>query len=169
MIPCIDWPGTRHRAVHNQHQNVISTSSSASHSLFPTAPIGYSPGTAVSYVRVSTTQQADRGGERDGFSILAQREANRRQAHALEALVAAEFIDRGESGRSADRPELQRMLAYLREHAVDFVIVHKINRLARSRADDIAITEAVRASGARLVPRTENIEPLLMVPCYTGS
>jgi DNA invertase Pin-like site-specific DNA recombinase len=118
----------------------------------------FSPLSAVSYVRVSTTRQADKGGERDGFSIPAQREANRRQAHGLGALIAVEFVDRGLSGRTANRTELQRMLAYIREHSVDYVIVHKLDRLARSRADDIAITQAIHEAGARLVSSTEGID-----------
>ncbi|GAB2517101.1 recombinase-like zinc beta ribbon protein [Paramicrobacterium agarici] len=95
---------------------------------------------------------------RDGFSIPAQRDANQRQAYGLGALVAAEFIDRGQSGRDIERPELRRMLAYLREHPVDYVIVHKLDRLARSRADDVAITQAVHAAGARLISSTEGID-----------
>ncbi|MCU1530109.1 MAG: hypothetical protein JWP75_3872 [Frondihabitans sp.] len=50
------------------------------------------------------------------------------------------------------------MLEYLREHPVDYVIVHKLDRLARSRADDVAITQAVHDAGARLVSSTENID-----------
>lgn len=120
--------------------------------------MSFSPLSAVSYVRVSTTRQVDKGGERDGFSIPAQREANRKQAHGLGALISAEFVDRGQSGRSTNRPELQRMLTYLQEHLVDYVIVHKLDRLARSRADDIAITQAIHASGARLISSTEGID-----------
>ncbi len=74
------------------------------------------------------------------------------------ALVAAEFVDRGQSGRNTNRPGLQRMLTYLKEHQVDYVIVHKLDRLARSRADDVAITEAIHASGARLISSTEGID-----------
>ncbi len=62
------------------------------------------PLTAVSYVRVSTAAQATRGGTRDGYSIPAQREANKRHAHSPGVLVVAEFIERGASARSADRP-----------------------------------------------------------------
>lgn len=116
------------------------------------------PVSAVSYIRVSTAQQAQRGGERDGFSIPAQREANKKHAHSLGALIAAEFVDRGQSGRNTNRPELQRMLTYLQEHQVDYVIVHKLDRLARSRADDIAITQTVHEAGARLVSSTEGID-----------
>jgi len=50
------------------------------------------------------------------------------------------------------------MLTYLQEHPVDYVIVHKLDRLARSRADDIAITQAVHAAGARLISSTEGID-----------
>lgn len=50
------------------------------------------------------------------------------------------------------------MLTYIREHSVDYVIVHKLDRLARSRADDITITQAVDATGARLVSSTEGID-----------
>lgn len=50
------------------------------------------------------------------------------------------------------------MLAYLKEHPVDYVIVHKLDRLARSRADDVAITQLVHAAGARLVSSTEGID-----------
>lgn len=113
---------------------------------------------AVLYVRVSTAQQLNGGGRHDGFSIPAQLDANRRRASGLNALIKAEFIDRGCSARSTDRPKLQQMLAYIREQQVDYVIVHKIDRLARSRADDIAITRAIHDAGARLVSSTEDID-----------
>jgi site-specific DNA recombinase len=38
------------------------------------------------------------------------------------------------------------------------VIVHKVDRLARNRADDVAITIAIRKSGATLVSCSENID-----------
>lgn len=38
---------------------------------------------AVSYLRVSTREQAERGGTEEGFSIPAQREANARKAAEL--------------------------------------------------------------------------------------
>ena len=50
------------------------------------------------------------------------------------------------------------MLRHLREHPVEFVIVHKVDRLARNRADDLEITLAIRASGAQLISCTENID-----------
>lgn len=116
-----------------------------------------SPLRAVSYVRVSTLDQARRGSEPEGLSIPAQREANRRHALEMGALVVAEFVERGRSGRSIERPELQRMLEYIQDRPVDFVIVHKIDRLARNRADDAAITRTIQNTGAYLVSTTEAI------------
>ena len=83
------------------------------------------PKFAVSYLRVSTRGQAERGGGHDeGFSIPAQREANKKKAMSMGAIVGKEFVDRGASAKSADRPQLQAMLEYVKENAdrVDYVI-----------------------------------------------
>ena len=69
--------------------------------------------TAVIYVRVSTKEQAERDGDPEGYSIPAQREACKRKAASLDAAVIEEFVDRGESARTADRPELQRLLDFV--------------------------------------------------------
>lgn len=113
---------------------------------------------AVSYLRVSTREQAERGGEREGFSIPAQRQANRTTAHGLGAWVVKEFVDAGESARSAARPALTEMLKWIRGNRVDIVVVHKLDRLARNRADDVQITQAIADAGARLVSSTEAID-----------
>ena len=115
--------------------------------------------TAVIYLRVSTKEQAERDADPEGYSIPAQRDACRRKAEALGAVVVEEFIDRGESAKTADRPELQRMLARLRDgRDIDYLIVHKVDRLARSRADDVSIGLALKTAGTQLVSVTENID-----------
>ena len=117
------------------------------------------PKRAVSYIRVSTREQAQRGGSEEGFSLPAQREANKCKAQSMGALVVKEFADRGESARSANRPELQKMLTYLKEDGgIDYVIVHKLDRLARNRADDVEINRAFEEAGVRLVSTSENID-----------
>ncbi len=116
------------------------------------------PATAVIYLRVSTKEQATRGGEAEGFSIPAQRDSCRRKAASLGAAVVEEFVDRGESARSARRPELQRMLAYIADNPVGFCIVHKVDRLARNRVDDVEINVALTRSGVTLVSCSENID-----------
>ena len=119
------------------------------------------PKFAVSYLRVSTAGQASRGGGDDeGFSIPAQREANKRKALSMGAMVGKEFVDRGASARSADRPKLQEMLEYIKENSsrVDYVIVHKVDRLARNRGDDVDITRALSEAGVQLVSASESID-----------
>ena len=113
---------------------------------------------AVSYLRVSTREQAERGGTEEGFSIPAQREANQRKAEELGARVVREFVDAGESARSADRDGLQDMLAFITATRVQFCIVHKLDRLARNRADDVKIHEALINAGVTLVSATESID-----------
>jgi site-specific DNA recombinase len=113
---------------------------------------------AVSYLRVSTKEQAERDGDPEGFSIPAQRQANLRAAESLGADVVAEFVDRGESARSAARPELQRMLKFVEAEPISYCIVHKVDRLARNRVDDVEINLALTKAGARLISATENID-----------
>lgn len=119
------------------------------------------PKFAVSYLRVSTRGQAERGGGNDeGFSIPAQREANKKKALSMGAMVGKEFVDRGASAKSADRPQLQAMLEYVKENAdrVDYVIVHKVDRLARNRDDDSDIMRVLRECGVQLVSASESID-----------
>ena len=119
------------------------------------------PKFAVSYLRVSTRGQAERGGGADeGFSIPAQRESNKRKALSMGAMVGKEFVDRGASAKSADCPELQKMLQYVKENAdrVDYVIVHKVDRFARNRGDDIDIMRVLNECSVQLVFASESID-----------
>ena len=51
------------------------------------------------------------------------------------------------------------MLAYLaQDGGVDYVIVHKLDRLARNRADDVEINRAFDEAGVRLVSTSEHID-----------
>jgi len=113
---------------------------------------------AVSYLRVSTREQAEKGGTDEGFSIPAQREATRRKAEQLGAGIVEEFVDAGASAKSSDRPELMRMIQYVKANKVAYCIVHKVDRLARNRADDVSIHLALQQCGVMLVSATENID-----------
>jgi site-specific DNA recombinase len=114
----------------------------------------------VSYLRVSSRGQLDTDYDPDGLSLPAQREGGERKAHSLEAEVVREFVERAESGTStARRPALQALLDFIKEDGqIDYVIVHKVDRLARNRADDVAIVMQIRAAGAQLVSVSENID-----------
>ena len=113
---------------------------------------------AVIYLRVSSARQATVGGSEEGFSIPAQREITSRTAHGLGAYVVKEFIDAGASGTSIDRPALQNMLSYITENSVDYVVVHKVDRLARNRAHDSTIATTIAEAGAKLVSASESID-----------
>ena len=114
---------------------------------------------AAIYLRVSTSAQAKRNREPEGYSIPAQREACLRKAAELGCEVVAEFTDRGESAKTADRPELNALLDRVRiERDLDCVIVHKVDRLARNRYDDATISYTLKAAGVELHSVTENID-----------
>jgi site-specific DNA recombinase len=113
--------------------------------------------TAVIYLRVSTKDQAFRNNTAEGLSLPAQREACERKAESLSATIVEQFVERGESAKTANRAELQRLLAYVKDNPVDYVIVHKVDRWARRVADDVQITLAIRTSGAMLISCTEGI------------
>ena len=113
---------------------------------------------AVTYLRVSTTEQSRKGGTNEGYSIPAQRDATRKAAHAHGAFVVKEFVDAGASGTSMKRAGLQKLLAFVEENRVDYVIVHKLDRLARSRKDDALIADRLQRVGAMLVSSSESID-----------
>ena len=121
-----------------------------------TLPDGKVP--AISYLRVSTKDQATRNGLEEGLSIPAQREAADRKAAQLNAVIVAEFIEPGESGKTARRKALQEMLDYLAEHPVRYCIINKVDRIARNRLDDAIIHATLRQAGVTLVSVMENID-----------
>ena len=114
---------------------------------------------AVIYLRVSSRGQVETDYDSEGFSLPAQRTACTRKASSLGATVVDEFVEAGESGTSIKgRKALSQLLDRLAEGDIDYVIVHKVDRLARSRADDVTIANAIRGSGATLVSVSENID-----------
>jgi site-specific DNA recombinase len=113
---------------------------------------------AFIYLRVSTKEQARTGGGAEGYSIPAQRGACHVKAAQLGAVIQGEYVDAGESAKTADRDDLQRMLQDIKEMRPDYVIVHKVDRLARNRADDIAINLLLKKYDVTLVSCTENID-----------
>lgn len=109
---------------------------------------------AVIYLRVSTKEQAE-----EGYSISAQAEACRRFIAERGWELADEYVDRGESARTADRPQLQAMLGRLSEDpSIDCLVVHKLDRLARNLEDHAAVRAVLRKAGVQLHSVTESLE-----------
>lgn len=93
----------------------------------------------VAYVRVSS---------------LEQNEA--RQLEALEKYNIDKWFTEKVSGKDTNRPELQRLLEYVRDG--DTVYVHDFSRLARSTKDLLELVETLQNKGVHLVSNKENMD-----------
>lgn len=111
---------------------------------------------AVAYYRVSTEEQA-----RDGVGLKVQRERVRAYAVAagIELDDACEFVEEGASGKSLNRPQLQRVLSMIRAGRVRTLIVFKLDRLTRSPRDIWTLVEdELHPHGVELVSVSEAID-----------
>jgi site-specific DNA recombinase len=90
----------------------------------------------VGYCRVSTNEQAE-----DGQSLATQRAVLERHAAERGDELVAVIEDPGESGKSLDRPGLQRALRMLADREVDGLVVVKLDRLTRSVRDVADLAE----------------------------
>lgn len=114
---------------------------------------------AVIYLRVSTKEQAQVGEGKEGYSIPAQREACMKLLHEQGWELADEFVDAGFTATSLKRPALQRMMSALKDdREIKFVIVHKLDRLARQVEGHVTITGVLKKLGVRLVSITERVD-----------
>lgn len=104
------------------------------------------------YCRVSSDEQAAHG-----ISINAQRDILNGYA-AMSQNEIKIFEDAGFSGKSMDRPALQRLLSSI-SSGVTAVVVWKLDRLSRSLRDTLAMIEDIFApAGVTLVSVTESID-----------
>ena len=93
----------------------------------------------IGYIRVSTQEQN-----------------TMRQEALMEALGVDEvYIDRM-SGKNTNRPELQKMMEYVRKG--DTVIVESIRRFARNTRDLLELVEQLTAKGVEFVSKKEAID-----------
>lgn len=93
----------------------------------------------VGYVRVSTAEQNE------------ARQLETMKQRGIEKV----FIDKC-SGKNTDRPQLQAMLAFVRDG--DTVTVDSFSRLARSTKDLLQIVATLQDRGAQLVSVKENLD-----------
>ncbi len=108
---------------------------------------------------VYTRKSSEEGLEQEFNSLHAQREACeafiRSQHHEGWSCLPQAYDDGGRSGGNLERPELQQLLADIREGKVDVVVVYKIDRLTRSLADFAKIVEVFDAKGVSFVSVTQ--------------
>jgi site-specific DNA recombinase len=107
------------------------------------------------YTRVST----EAGLDQDFNSLDAQYDAAqayiRSQAHAGWTLIRHRYDDGGFSGGSTDRPALQQLIADIKDHKINVVVVYKVDRLTRSLADFAKLVELFDAHGVSFVSVTQ--------------
>jgi site-specific DNA recombinase len=107
----------------------------------------------VAYVRVSTEEQSQRG-----VSLAAQREKITAYASLYGLELVTTIEDAGLSGKSLDRPGLQKALAMLRRREVDALVVMKLDRLTRSVRDLGALIEDQFSGRTALLSVSEQID-----------
>ncbi len=89
----------------------------------------------VSYLRVSTDKQG-----KSGLGLEAQRSAVSEYLNGVNGKSLGEFVE-VESGRRADRPELERALGLCRIHGATLVVA-KLDRLSRNAHFLLGLKEA---------------------------
>jgi len=102
----------------------------------------------VSYLRVSTTDQAERD-----LSIPAQRRAVEEYAARYGATIANEYAEQGHSGRDPHRPEFRRMLGDVLapDSDVGVIVVHHTSRFTRDATEARLVKRRLRKAGVRVL------------------
>lgn len=108
---------------------------------------------AVAYARFSSNNQREE-------SIDAQLRAIHEYCEKENIELIAEFTDEAVSGKTDDREDFQNMInQLLKEHLqVDYVLVHKFNRFARSKFDSALYKKRLKDVGIKVVSVTQKID-----------
>ncbi|WP_353745797.1 cassette chromosome recombinase CcrB [Staphylococcus aureus] len=105
------------------------------------------------YVRVSTEIQST-----EGYSITGQINQIEEYCQFNNFKVVDVYADRGISGKSMNRPALQRMLEDAKNGHIDCVMVYKTNRLARNTSDLLKIVEDLHKQNVEFFSLSERME-----------
>lgn len=105
-------------------------------------------GTAIGIVRVSTFEQ----GQGDRYSLPHQKSHIKEecQARGIRLLNTFEFIQSGAKVMS-ETGERRRVLDYIRQHQVQVVVVHELDRLARSMLDTLVFVDELDKAGVAII------------------
>ena len=104
---------------------------------------------AAAYARFSSDNQRDE-------SIDAQLRAIYKFAQDNGYEIVAEYIDRAKTGTNDRREDFQRMIADSASGDFEAVIVHKLDRFARSRYDSAFYKRTLKTNGVQLVSVLEH-------------
>lgn len=109
----------------------------------------------ATYSRVSTEEQA-----KDGFSLQAQQKRMRAYARSRGWDVVGEYIEKGESGRTIERPEYLRMMD--ESDKWDLLIVWKLDRIHRDSLNFSKMMAAMNKAEKGFVSIWENFDSTTM-------
>jgi site-specific DNA recombinase len=115
-----------------------------------------SPARIALYTRVSTDLQASR----DEGSLETQEARLRAAVSAAHepGEVRMVFREEGESGKSLDRPQLQRLLSAIRAREIDMVMVTRVDRLSRSLLDFFEMHRLMEEHGVKFHSLNEHFD-----------
>lgn len=106
---------------------------------------------AAIYARYSSENQRDE-------SIDAQIFAIEEYAKRNNIIIVATYIDRAKSATTADRPSFQEMIKMSETGLFDTIIVHKLDRFARSKYDSAIYKQRLKVNNVQLLSATENLD-----------
>lgn len=107
--------------------------------------------TAYAYARFSSDNQREE-------SIDAQLRAIREYCAKEDIRIIKTFKDEAVSARTDKRPAFQDMFGIIKERPADYVVVHKLDRFARNRADAAFYRGKLREAGMKLVSVLERLD-----------
>lgn len=107
--------------------------------------------TAYVYARFSSDNQREE-------SIDAQLRAISEYCQKEQISILKVFKDEAFSARTDKRPAFQEMFGLIKEQPADFLVVHKLDRFARSRADAAFYRSKLKEAGMKLVSVLERLD-----------
>ena len=110
---------------------------------------------AVIYCRVSTKEQVD-----EGNSLSTQEKICREYCFKNEYDIFQTFLEQGESAKTADRTELQKLLAFCadKKNQVKAVVIYKLDRLSRNTDDYSQLRLLLKRYGVEIKSTSEHFE-----------
>lgn len=118
----------------------------------------------IIYCRVSSIEQVD------GTSLESQERTCREYAERNGIEVVDVFVDRGESAKTADRPQFLKAisLSSQKKNKIDFFIVYKLDRFARNQSNHVTVQAKLKQYGTQLRSVTEPIDETPMGKMMEG-
>ena len=109
---------------------------------------------AIIYCRVSSEDQVK------NLSLSTQEDACREYCKRNNLVVDTVFVEKGESAKTVDRTEFQKLLTYCREKKgrVNVLVVYALSRFARDKYDHFAIRALLHRFQITLRSVTEPID-----------